>query len=83
MRRRHKASLVGSFVLSIVLTAGTGLIPNQPAVSIPEASYYGYPLYWLVLTGGEFDVAVGNLLLDLGVIWLISFVGALLLQRYR
>lgn len=81
--RSRGTNLVVSFVVAIIVTGVTGLILNPPAVSIPEGRYYGYPLYWLVRTDGQLDVAVRNLLVDVAVFWILSFVGTILLQRYR
>lgn len=75
--------LVISFAFATIVTGVTGLLLNPPAISIPEGRYYGYPLYWLVRTDGQVNIAVQNLLVDVALFWIISFLGAILLGRYR
>lgn len=66
--------MIFSAVLSISITAITGLIPNQPDASIIGADYYGFPKPWLVKIPlqQETNFIATNFVLDLLIFFILS-----------
>lgn len=68
--------LAYSLIIGIIITLLTGLIPNQPEITLPESRFYGYPLYWLIRAPliQKTDIIMSYFLIDLVFFWGISLL---------
>ena len=71
-----------AIVLGIVMSLATGLVRNEPGMSIPEIDRFGYPLVWRVTDlNGPTEYIVTNLGVDT-VFWAaVSLAGLIILSR--
>ncbi|GEM_PF-913810 len=60
----------------------TGLVRNEPEISIPEIKHYGYPLYWIVTNlNGPTEYVLTNLAIDAAFWFIISLLILIILER--
>lgn len=71
-------------VLGVIITLGTGLLPNTPAFLV-GAEHFGYPFAWLIrmVVAPEYfpwNVDFANLILDI-ILWTMVIALILLLSK--
>ncbi len=74
--------MVGAIACGILVSLATGLLRNEPGISIPEIKNYGYPLAWRVTSlNGPTQFISTNLALD-AVFWIaVSFFAWIILEK--
>ena len=74
--------ILGALTLGVLASFATGLIPNDPGMSLPEIKRYGRPLFWLITNlNGPTEYVITNLLIDM-VFWVtISFIALFLIDK--
>lgn len=77
--------IIFSAILSISITAITGLIPNPPDASIIGTEYYGLPIYWLtkIPLQNETNFIVTNFVLDFLIFFTISGLSLYFISRRK
>lgn len=74
-----------SVTIGLIVTGITGLLPNPPEASIPEASYYGFPKNWLIrrpLANGT-NFVLMNFFIDFLFFSFLTGVAMFVLQLFR
>lgn len=77
--------MVFSTVISVSITAITGLIPNSPDASIIGVDYYGFPKPWLVKFPLQYetDFITTNFILDFLIFFILSILSCFIVDRRK
>lgn len=83
--RPYLRNAVATLLVGVLVALATGLVPNQPDVSIVGAHYYGVPLPWRVELPemGRHDLVPRHLLVDVLVFWAGAAVALPVARRAR
>lgn len=83
-RHRIRFGIV-TLAVGILVALLTGLVPNQPEMTITGARFYGYPLYWRIVAPemGRHSIAAANLVVDVVVFWLGAILALPAARRAR
>ncbi|MFB0505038.1 MAG: hypothetical protein ACETWE_14565 [Candidatus Bathyarchaeia archaeon] len=75
-------SAFGAIVLGVVMSLATGLVKNEPGMSIPEIDRFGYPLVWRVTDlNGPTEYIATNLAIDTAFWNAVSLAGLIILSK--
>jgi hypothetical protein len=83
--RPYLRDAVATLLLGVLVALTTGVVPNQPDVSIVGAQYYGVPLPWRIELPemGRREFVPRNLLVDVLVFWVGAAVALPVARRAR